>query len=327
MRIVKVQYEQGEGLFTGREYSYFSEVSLASGDIVDVPVPYGMAKARVSEINVPEASIEPIRKLMKTITAAPENPAATKMAGEAPKALGLELLVDEWPEEPFDAELEAKIYESSQAVIKVGPESDEKVIALTTEVNKLLVYASNLAVKTSEDVKKVTNDLGMVGHLSKAIEAKRIEYVAPIDEHKKAVNEVFKTLLTPLKAADTLMRDAVLAYRKREAGERAKEEAINRLRMDAAQKEMELKGELTQPVELVEERAEQPVRYRAEAATAGVAKIPKWELIDFALLPDRFKMENATLIGKVVRAGEREIPGVRIWLEESLRVTTPQGDK
>ncbi len=215
---------------------------------------------------------------------------------------------------------------TQEAMIKVSPEGDEVVLNLKAAAVKLESYAICLTVSTNVDVKKVTDDLSMLAYLKKAFEDKRKEYVGPINDHLKSVNEAFKSLTAPLLSADSILRGKVLAYRQEQEHIRTEEEDINALRLAAAQKEMKLKGDLSESVDLVEVREEQPERYRAEAGTLGTAKIPKWELIDFALLPDRFKMENATLIGKVVRAGEREIPGVRIWLEESLRVTTPKGE-
>lgn len=213
-----------------------------------------------------------------------------------------------------------------EVTIRVSPEGDEAVVALHAEVNKLEVYAVGLAVKTDEDVKAVTNDLSMIANLKKIIEEKRKEYVGPINDHLKAVNEAFKNLTAPLLSADRLLRDKVSAYRQTQERQRAEQEHINQLRMEAARAEMELKGEITESVGLVEVVPEQPDHYRAEAGTLGTAKIAKWEVADFVQIPDEYKMVDATKIGKVVRAGLRNIPGIRIWEEGSLRVTTQKGE-
>jgi hypothetical protein len=54
--------------------------------------------------------------------------------------------------------------------------------------------------------------------------------------------------------------------------------------------------------------------------TMGTAKVWKFEIADFTLLPDEYKVPDLIKISKVVRAGVN-IPGVKSWQEESLRIT------
>jgi len=51
-------------------------------------------------------------------------------------------------------------------------------------------------------------------------------------------------------------------------------------------------------------------------------KIRKYRVINFAELPDQYKIENSALLNKVVKAGIHEIPGVEIYLEDTLRTTS-----
>ncbi len=208
------------------------------------------------------------------------------------------------------------------AIVKIAPSKDEAVIALHEQALKLERYAVALVIASNDDVKNATNDLGIISGLKKAIEEKRKEYTQPINEHLKAVNEAFKALVEPLLAADKITRGKVLDYRAEQERKRQEAEDIARVERETAERKAALTGEPVVVPEVVEAPPIAPDRYRAEMGTLGKAVIWKFEVIDFSLLPDRFKMENATLIGKVVRAGEREIPGVRIWSEETLRVTT-----
>ena len=86
---------------------------------------------------------------------------------------------------------------------------------------------------------------------------------------------------------------------------------------------MKLKGELTEPINLVEVAPTPPAHYRTVAGDLGKAMVWKFEVMDFALLPDDYKTADMVKIRKVVIAGA-SIPGVRAWKEETLRVTTGQ---
>jgi hypothetical protein len=68
--IIAVKYESkfNPRTFEGKSYSYFTNIQLENGDIVEAPTKYGLSIARVSRINIPEEEIENIKPYMKTIT-------------------------------------------------------------------------------------------------------------------------------------------------------------------------------------------------------------------------------------------------------------------
>lgn len=208
----------------------------------------------------------------------------------------------------------------AETVVALKPGEDLEAHGYHNEALKLLEYAENRVIKTLEDSKAATNDLSIIAKLKKAMELKRREYLDPLKAQMDAIRATYEYLMTPVLEADKITRNKMLSYDAEQRRIRAEQEEINRLSAELAQKHKELTGEITE-VEVVSVAPEAPKRVSTEMGTSGLAKIWKFEVIDFSLLPDRFKMENATLIGKVVRAGEREIPGVRIWSEDTLRVT------
>lgn len=68
--IVSVKYEDKflPRTFGGKAYSYFTEVKLKVGDLVEVPTKYGTSIAKITRVDVPEDEIETIKPYMKTIT-------------------------------------------------------------------------------------------------------------------------------------------------------------------------------------------------------------------------------------------------------------------
>jgi len=213
------------------------------------------------------------------------------------------------------------IESESTALVRVNPQGDLAVIALHQEGIRLRQYAEVRVVAADGDVKDATNDLSIIVGLKKAIEEKRKEYVGPINDHLGAVNEAFKAFVEPLLLAETITRRKILDYRAEQEAMRQEQERINRLRIEAAEAEMKLKGEITESVGLVETAPVQPDRYRTEMATLGKATIRKFEVVDFSILPDEYKLPDMVKIRKVVTAGAT-IPGVRTWKEETLRVTS-----
>ena len=214
------------------------------------------------------------------------------------------------------------------AVIQVNPKIDEAVIALHEQSLKLEQYATALVITNDGDIKNATNDLSIISGLKKAIEEKRKEYTQPINDHLKAVNEAFKALVEPLANADQITRRKILDYRAEQERQHQEAEEIARLEREAAERRAALTGEPVVVPEVVEAPPVAPDRYRAEMGTLGKMVVHKWEVTDFSLVPDDYKMINPGTLTAVVKAskGKITIPGIRIWEEETLRVNAKKGE-
>lgn len=68
--IISVKYEDiyVPKTFNGKAYSYYTAIDLEVGDLVIAPTAYGDKLARVSEIDIPEYTVEPIKAYLKIIT-------------------------------------------------------------------------------------------------------------------------------------------------------------------------------------------------------------------------------------------------------------------
>jgi len=211
--------------------------------------------------------------------------------------------------------------EETTAVINIAPNQDEEVQKLVGEAERLLVYAQDRVVNNTETLKSATEDLSFIAQVKKTLEAKRTAYVKPINAHVKAINDTFKRITSPIEEADQLTRSKVLAYRQEEDRKAHEIAEVNRLRMEAARKEAALnEGELSESIDLMEAPTPLSTTVRTDVGAASAAMIQKWEVINFAEVPDEYKMVDASKIGKVVKAGIPLIPGIRIWKEPTLRV-------
>lgn len=68
--IISVKYEDTyePKTFSGKAYSYYTDIKVEVGDLVVAPTAYGDKIARVSEINIPEYKVEHIKPYLKLIT-------------------------------------------------------------------------------------------------------------------------------------------------------------------------------------------------------------------------------------------------------------------
>ena len=212
--------------------------------------------------------------------------------------------------------------QTNTTLININPKADSQVVAFYNEALGLQKYAEARVIKTVEDLKPATNDLSIISRIKKGMEERRKEYIKPLDDHKKEINDAFKMLMTPIETADKITREKILGFNAEQERIRREQEEINRKRIEAAEAEMKLKGEITESVNLIEIIPEAPKRTFTDMGTASTFKVRKWEIIDFALVANDLKIIDAGKVTKLVKAGIGSIAGIRIWEEDSLRVTT-----
>ena len=213
------------------------------------------------------------------------------------------------------------IENTETAIIRINPASDELVARLHDEALKAQEYAEARVILTDDDTRLATDDLAILARLKKGFEEKQKEYTDPLNANLKTIRDTFRVFMGPLLAADATTREKLLDYRHEQERKAAETEEINRLRMEAARKEMELKGELSESVNLIETPLLPAKTVIADNGSASTAKIPKFEVTDKNMVPAEFLIVDMVALGKQIRAGRRDIPGVKIWLEDSLRIT------
>jgi len=338
MQLVKVRYIKDEESFilSDREYTYFSEVDLKVGDKMLVPVRDTSMKAVVSNVDVDEADIAAFRDKVKVI------PAGAKELTEVEAALedkdpyppgmndgeindeGLAFAIkaaEEGAERPWEKD-ETVAVETAIATIRVKPQQDPAVFALSEQAERLLAIAKERVILTDSDLTPATEDLSVIAQVKKGLGAIKAEYVKPIKGHLDDVNAAFNMILKPLEEADSITRAMMLAYR-RVVEERARQaEEINRQKAELARKEAEFSGTGEFTVDTTPVEVAKPIgKVQTGIGSAGVMKVTKWELVDFAAVPDKYKVLDSAAITKLVKAGG-SIPGIRVYEEETLRVNT-----
>lgn len=210
-----------------------------------------------------------------------------------------------------------------ETALALRPGEDIEVHGYFEESMKLLEYAEARVITTTEDAKLANDDLVIIGQLKRSMEGKRKEYLEPLKAQTDAIREAYTYLMTPVLEADKITRDKMLVFAAEQRRIRLEQEEINRKRMEAAQAEMKLKGELTEPVNLVKVSPEAK-RVSTELGTTGMTDHWKYEVFDFALLPDEYKVADSAMLNTIAKKhhDRKEIPGVRFYNEPFLAVRT-----
>jgi len=206
------------------------------------------------------------------------------------------------------------------------PQTDPAMEALTIEVLELEENSQNFVVVGEPEYNLALHTLGRIKAIVTKVETKRKEWVKPLNDTVKKINTGFKDYLKPLELADTHIRNAVSVYRDKQRRIRQEEEA--RLRKEQAERQRLLEAEAAKnnapaPPPLPVPVSTVPSIKKTETTaqgTVGGAMVWKFEIVNDAEVPREYCVPDIQKIRALVKAGLKNIPGIRIYQEEQLRV-------
>lgn len=209
----------------------------------------------------------------------------------------------------------AEVTEVKVTAITLRPGEDLEAHSHYEEALKLLLYAEARVITTPEDVKLVNDDMAFISKIKKAMEGKRKLLLDPLKSQADAIRETYDYLMLPVLGAQKIYKEKMLVYNAEQDRRRQEQEDINRKRMEAAQQEMALKGELSESVDLVKVTAEAPKTVRTDLGSITQTDHWVYEVLDFALLPDAYKVADSSQLNAIAKShhDKKEVSGVRFF--------------
>lgn len=184
-------------------------------------------------------------------------------------------------------------------------------------INSMLDQAKEHHVNSQESLEAAVVMGDQAKTLGKKLEAKRKEFVAPPNQYVKNVNAFVKKFVQPLTTIQTTLKTKItqhnnkLEMERQEREKKAKEEAAKlQAEIDKEAKEKRIEGTKVTPVSVP--KADNVIRTET-GASAYTRKDWKAEIVDASQVPREFCEPSLKLIKEAVKAGTRDIPGVRIW--------------
>lgn len=213
----------------------------------------------------------------------------------------------------------------TSALVEVNPTVDPRVLKLLEEAEGLKTEALALVVDSGPAETIATNSLVMITGLQKALEILRTGYTRPLASYTKFVNDSFKAFTEPLGVAEKVTKQKMIVFHREEEAKRQAQIDLNRQRQELADKEMQVDGELSRSVDLQPVDAPVNTHHVTNMGSATLKQTWKWNVADITKVPAEYMMIDAALVGKIVRAGLHEIPGLNIYPEDNLSVSAAKG--
>ena len=204
----------------------------------------------------------------------------------------------------------------AETAIVLRPGEDLEAHGYYEESMKLLKYAEGRVISNVEQNKQANDDLSIISKLKRAMDGKRKSLFEPLKAEIETIRATYDYLMLPILEADKLTRNKMLAFDVEQRRIRAEQEEINRLREEATQKQKELTGEI-EDVEIVEVAPEVAKRVDTDMGSTGVVDHWKYEVFDFALLPDEYKLADTAMLNSIAKKhhDKKAVAGVRFYNE------------
>jgi len=151
--------------------------------------------------------------------------------------------------------------------------------------------------------------------------AKRAEKLDPYLSKADAIRETYKFLMFPILEVEVITKNKMLEYAAELAQRRREQEEINRKRMEAAEAEMRLNGELTESVNLVDVQPEAPKKVSTDMGSTGQRANWKYEVVDLDAIPREYMMPDSVLLNSTAKKyhDTKAVSGVRFYNEPIIQ--------
>lgn len=191
----------------------------------------------------------------------------------------------------------------------------QKVQAHTVSITALDVQPG-LELKSNEEMALASEMIKDVKRFFKEIDAERQEYTKPLNEMLGEVNGLYQPVLKKLTSIEAALKVAVGNYT------RVQQEQQRALLAAAAAEAAAQKTR--EQAEAVVQQALQVAQAAPPMKVGGVSVTEVWdfELVDTEQVPRQYLAVDATKVKAAIKAGVRDIPGLRIFSKASVRVTT-----
>lgn len=202
-------------------------------------------------------------------------------------------------------------------------ERDERVQELSQGSLELLERAHSIEIVDDQSDFEAAEFLAQVKTMRKGWDELRHFFTDPLEATKKMYIAKFKTDDAPLEEAQKIVGGKHIAYQRAAQEAARKEQERLRKLAEARQARQAAKAEekgLEAPPVVIPMPTIQAPPKTLHTASGSITTRTVWkhEVIDFGLLPEEYKIADDVKLGKVVRAGVREIPGVRIYEEMAV---------
>ena len=219
---------------------------------------------------------------------------------------------------------------STQVETREVPVSDQNyrdaLVLFDAVVKDLQNAAAGIEVVDNPTQEHAVEVIGEAKRYFKKIEAKRKELVGPHNDYVRSVNRFAKQFTESLRKIEADLKAKIGAHVRRQELERRKREAEMRRRQEEIERKLKADAKKAgvkmpdmPPPPVVNRK---PETVRTENAVQSVRMEWTFSVENFAEVPRRYMMVDEKSIRSAIKAGIRDIPGLKIYEAPIVSVRT-----
>ena len=186
------------------------------------------------------------------------------------------------------------------------------------KIEKLKIEAIDQVVGNDAEEKDAIEKTGQTKKLLKAIETQRKEAIKEPDEYVRGINSFCKSFKDSLSEIERLLKKKISDYGWQKEIERRKKEKEVQEEARKLQEKINTEAEkagieppkVGAPAPMIKEK--KVVRTESGTSSHLRTEFKLIDILDFALVPDDYKVLDKSKVRAAIKAGIREIPGLKI---------------
>lgn len=214
----------------------------------------------------------------------------------------------------------------------------EEEVQIKASISELVAASKDVVILSHADLSMAVDLCKTIKERLNESEKMRTDITQPINKGLREINRRFKAMQEPLTEAENLIKSRMIKFQEAEE-RRAREEAARKEKKRQEQLRLEREAEERRRAEEAEqaddptldrapapepvqepERELQPIQPQVRKTTYGQSgasftakKVWTFEMEDISKVPPQFLSLDETKVNQAIRAGLRDIPGLRIF--------------
>lgn len=194
-------------------------------------------------------------------------------------------------------------------------EADQKELSvLKGQVSRLESRAQAIVVETNEDYAAAADVVASLKETGAKIKARKEAITKPLNEALRSARELFAPIEEQYAAAEAVVKQKLLAYKKKVDEEARRKEAALAARVEKGTMKPETAEKKIDAIQRVDTTT------HGKVGSVQVRKVKKVRIVDAAKIPREYLVVDEVAVRRDALAG-KEIPGAEVYEEEVISLS------
>lgn len=187
----------------------------------------------------------------------------------------------------------------------------KEIAVVKQQATRALAAATNLVIKSEDDMKEATDLLSKIKKVGKMITDRKKEITDPINQALKSARDLFKPIEQSHEEAERMIKSKMLTWQSAEDARIRKEQEKVATKVETGKMSTE------KAVEKMEQIGEVKTSVQGKTGSISTREVPKYKITDENLVPREYCSPDMSKIRVALDAGV-QVPGAEKYYEKVI---------